>query len=104
MGCDMNLEQIEQALTEWAEHISATDKAIDDFVAMCGGDLDSKFLRPFCQMQSEYTAAVGKLVGDDEEWLKYYWMECDMGRTPRKVNGTPLKTIYRLAVLIYNKE
>lgn len=100
----MNLEQIEHALTEWAEQIAATDKAIDDFVAMCGGDLDSKFLRPFCEMQSAYTAAVGKLVGDDESWLQYYWMDCDMGRTPRKVNGTPLKTIYRLAVLIYNKE
>lgn len=101
----MNLEQIEHALTEWAEHIAATDKAIDDFVAMCGGDLDSKLLRPFCEMQSEYTAAVAKMVGDDyEEWLKYYWMDCDMGRTPRKVNGTPLKTIRQLAVLIYNEE
>jgi hypothetical protein len=100
----MNILQIEQALNEWAEYIAATDKAIDDFVAMCGGDLDSKFLRPFCEMQSAYTAAVGKLVGDDESWLQYYWMDCDMGRTPRKVNCGTLKTIRQLAALIYNEE
>jgi len=65
----------------------------------------STFMNEIGDMFILYTDTVGRIIGDQEQWMKWYAFECKMGNDPREVvfkNGITLvvSTIEDLLVAI----
>ena len=67
-----------KALQVWEQVTKAVDKQFGDFEKLFGF-VESPFTDALFRMQSEYTEAVAKNVGDDSDWLNWYQFENAMG-------------------------
>jgi len=76
----MNQNEIAAELNQWKMTIESMDKATDKFHDLVGMNPDSAFFQPIYRMMELYTKAVAKIVGDEDGWLQWFWLECDMCR------------------------
>lgn len=103
----MKLKEIKTEITRWLAVMHDINSVIDSITGYTGADLDSPMMRPICEMMSAYTNVVSRIIGDDSEFLTWYWLECDMGREPHaaRVSGDAdfimIKTPSDLARIIY---
>jgi hypothetical protein len=67
-----------KALQVWEQVTKAVDKQLADFEKLFGF-VESPFTDAIFRMQSEYTDAVAKNVGDASDWLNWYQFDNDMG-------------------------
>ena len=67
-------------LREWAVQMEAADLLIDPIADALKLTPESPIHTAICGLQTAYTNAVGKLVGDKADWLDWYASENDFGR------------------------
>lgn len=82
----METSKILSKLEEWKaqqEHFQAAYKLFRDAF---GAEPDAPAMDPLFKLWDAYTAAIGELVGDGEDWLSWYEYECDMGERPKEVS------------------
>lgn len=89
----MPIDEIVKRLEAWADRGRKLHAKFDALHALTGADYDSALLAPVWSVWSAYSVAVSELVGDKNEWLQWYEMECDMGRNPKEVTSIGGKTI-----------
>jgi hypothetical protein len=89
----MPIDQIVLRLEAWADRQRKLTAQYEALKALTGADCECELLKPVWSVWSAYTVAVSELVGDNNEWLQWYELECDMGRRPREVTSLGGKTI-----------
>lgn len=67
-----------KALQVWEQVTKAVDKQFGDFEKLFGF-VESPFTDALFRMQLEYTEAVAKTVGDEDECMMWYQFDNDMG-------------------------
>ena len=103
----MKLKEIKTEITRWIAVMRDINSVVDSITGYTCADPESPMMRPICETMSAYTNAVSRIIGDDSEFLIWYWLECDMGREPHaaRVSGdadfTMIKTPSDLARIIY---
>lgn len=103
----MKLKEIKEEINRWFAVMHDVNTVVDSITDYTGGDLDSPMLKPICAMMSAYTNEVSKSIGDEGDYLTWYWLDCDMGKDPKRARlagWTEFKTIKTtsdLARLIY---
>ena len=101
-------ERIAQILTQlkaWEVLVNELDLQMDAFSALTGAPPDSPMLNVIYRVEDAYTTALADVIGDENGWLWWWHLECDMGRKPRDaaVNYGPvrkIRTLKQLARLI----
>lgn len=92
-----------KALQVWEQTTKAVDKQLNGFEQLFGFT-ESPFIDAIFRMQSEYTDAVAKSVGDASGWLNWYQFDNGMGAKDLKagIEGDmrEIKTIEDLLWLI----
>lgn len=67
-------------LTEWQRQMQAAAALIEPLGNAVGLSPESPIYRAVWGLQDAYTKAVGRLVGDDQEWLSWFASDNDFGR------------------------
>ena len=67
-------------LAEWQARIQTADSLIEPIADALGLSPESPIHTAVWSLQSAYTAAVAKIVGDHAEWMDWYAAENDFGR------------------------
>ena len=104
----MKLKEIKVEITRWIAVMHDINEVVDSITGYTGADLDSPMMRPICEMMSAYTKAVSVTIGDQDDFLMWYWLDCDMGKEPHKARLAGwsefrmIKTPSDLARLIYD--
>lgn len=75
---------------------------------MTGTATECKLISPAFDLWDAYTTAVSRLVGDKDEWLQWFELDCDFGKSPKVctfASGKTLKvkTLKQLARVIADK-
>lgn len=83
----MSIDQIVKRLEAWKKRQEELTAQYNALHALTGAMPDSALLRPVFDVWDAYTVAVSELVGDKDEWLQWYELECDMGRKPKEVTN-----------------
>ena len=101
----MDIEEIVRRLEAWKRRHGALTAAYEDMNKLTGATPDCELLRPVFDIWMAYTVAVSEIVGDREDWLQWYELECDMGINPKEARsdtGTVIKvrTLRQLARVI----
>lgn len=105
----MNLEEIKAALKTWSQTISESESQIHALRKLLCSSAGSHLIRSVYCLQIEYTHATSVLVQDEDDWLKWFWLDRDLGRKENNMvtlgNGEDVryvKTTDDLAQLIYD--
>jgi hypothetical protein len=97
------LEKLER-LTEWADEIQKADAIIDPISEVLGLSVESPIHQAVWDLQTAYTKAVSKLVGDKWEWLDWYANENKFGEkglgAGMSGNNRPIKSLEDLLWVI----
>ncbi len=80
----MNYEQTLAAIKKWQSAVRNVQNQLDALTGLLGCDYDSPFFTAQESLISEYTAVVAASVGDGDGWLKWFWLDCDLGAVPAK--------------------
>jgi hypothetical protein len=95
-----NLAKIE----EWARIICAYQAQYEALENVIGVDPDGPLAKAIGDVADAYTAAVSEQIGDEEEWLSWYWFDNDMGKkglsAGKPGKHMPIKTVADLAKAI----
>lgn len=67
-------------LTKWSETITKADATTERMLEPLMISPESPLYQMIWMLQSEYTAAVSALVGDESEWLDWFAAENGMGK------------------------
>ncbi len=89
----MPIDEIVRRLEAWADRQRKLQAQYQALQALTNADCECALLAPVWSVWTAYTVAVSELIGDDNEWLQWYELECDMGRHPKEVTSTGGKTI-----------
>jgi hypothetical protein len=76
----MNHTEKLNLLAEWQAHTETANRLIDPITEVLGLSVESPIHTAVWGLQTAYTKAVSKLVGDGGEWLDWYASENDFGR------------------------
>jgi len=105
----MNIEEIKATLNTWKQSIVCIEDKVSSLQRIIDPHPESPFIQALHALEMEYTRSVARLVGDDNKWLEWYWLEIDMGskehNTVQLNNENDLrniKTTGDLAQLIYD--
>jgi len=101
----VKFEEIVRRLNAWATRQRLLTAQYEALQALTNADCECALLKPVWDVWGAYTVAVSELVGDTNEWLQWYELECDMGRKPKEVTSlggktVKVKTIRQLARVI----
>lgn len=66
-------------LAEWMAHHDKIDKMMDGVKASIGLDPDGPLFNAVWSLFDGYTNALAAQIGDDGDWLPWFYMENDMG-------------------------
>ena len=102
---EMDIDQIVTRLEAWAKRQAQFAGQLENFRALTGAMPDCALLLPMYDVWSAYTVAVSELVGDNNEWLSWFELECEMGRRPMTVKSlggkeVKVRTLRQLARVI----
>ena len=81
----MNKRQIIEAITHWQELVQAWERQSMTLWAVVGGDYGSPLGDSMEKIVEDYTALLAREIGDGQDWLQYWRLECEWGKRPRKV-------------------
>ena len=89
-------------LQTWETTICGMESEEDKLRVTLQPDPDSPFVSLLYRLETEYTKAVAKLVGDDATWLEWYWQENGMGakNLPARSGGGQMKPVDGLRRLL----
>lgn len=76
----MSHEEKARAIAEWQQTMEELEEHQNKLADMFRCAFDAPLFEAIAAMQSKYTKAVARSVGDESEWLLWYWMDNDMGR------------------------
>lgn len=101
----MTLDEIEERLRHWQRRQQELTAAYEALASLTDAMPDCKLFKPIFDVWTAYTVAVSEIIGDRDEWLKWYEFECRMGAHPMEAmlaNGRKFKvrTLRQLARLI----
>ena len=86
----LNREQVTEAVREWMERVQEADAQLDALAAMSGDlNYDAPLPAAIEGLISGYTKAIGRVIGDEGEWLGYFRGQCDYGANPLGVIPEP---------------
>ena len=86
----MTAKEIHSILKKWEALYFSLDAQCDAIEKIFGSDFDTPFEQAVWSLWRAYTDEVALRIGDiahDEfgnNWLLWYWQECDMGKTANK--------------------
>lgn len=66
-------------MNEWAEHHDKIDKMMHGIKASIGLDPNGPLCDSVWRLFDGYTTALAAQIGDDGDWLPWFYMENDMG-------------------------
>lgn len=93
-------------LNRWKEVITESSTLIDPVVDILGCHPENPISDAVYLLQSEFTKVVAASVGDDAEWLDWFWLENEFGKRGFEAgfgeNLRPIKNIEDLVWLIEN--
>lgn len=69
-----------KAIAEWQETMEAMEEHQNKLAEFFRCAFDAPLFKSIALMQSKYTKAVAASVGDENDWLLWYWMDNDFGR------------------------
>ena len=72
-------------LQAWARRHAELQAQMDALAAPFGGTFDGPLFNAVWGTWNDYTQALSRIIGDDEDWLGWFESECDMGRKPQEV-------------------
>lgn len=78
----MNEQQL-SALRIWQEAVTEVEREIDALVEI-GFTPESRLCAAINNALEALTNATSQIVGDEYNWLEWYWHECQMGSHPMK--------------------
>jgi len=81
----MKINEIACMLEAWRGRREELDAQLDALSALTKAAPECPLFEAIEDVWSAYTVSLGELIGDDAEWLQWYWLECDMGNKPREV-------------------
>lgn len=101
----MTAAQMLPLLTAWKRRHAELDAAMEMLAAPFGRSFDGPVFDAVWSTWNDYTTALSRIVGDDEDWLGWYETECDMGRKPKEVHSLGgsvirVRTLQQLASVI----
>lgn len=101
----MTAAEIVKRLEPWAARHKAMMWQYKLFRETTGAMPDCNLWRPIFDLWTAYTVAVSEIVGDKDEWLQWYELECDMGARPKEVESLSgikirVRTLHQLARVI----
>ena len=83
----MSIDEIVRRLEPWKKRHDALMEQCDAMQKLTGATPDCELLHPIFDVWDAYTIAVSEIVGDTNEWLHWYQLECDMGCKPMEVKS-----------------
>jgi hypothetical protein len=84
-GEGMRSTEIACRLECWRGRREELDAQLDSLRALTMAAPECPLFEAVEDVWEAYTASLRELVGDDAEWLNWYWLECDMGNKPKEV-------------------
>jgi len=101
----MSIDEIVKRLEAWKQRHDAMMEQYEALRTLTDAPPECRMFRPVFDVWMAYTVAVSEIVGDKDEWLQWYELECDMGRNPKEAHsdaGTVVrvKTLRQLARVI----
>lgn len=96
---------VELKLKKWAGNQRALHASYAAMKALTGSESDSLLWNPVFNLWDAYTDLVSADVGDSDEWLRWYELECGMGKQPKEVQSLfgrtrTVRTLRDLAAVI----
>ena len=84
----MKIEQKVELLRKWQTAMLALEGQTDQLFKLTGG-YDGTLSEAIGAIQGGYTSAIAQLVGDSprDNWLEWYWIECDFGHSPKEASA-----------------
>jgi len=73
-------KEITKILETWAEQIRETEDQLADLRSLLGAHPESPLVSAVLRLQRAYTDLVAERVGDNADWLNWYWQECRLGQ------------------------
>ena len=88
----MSFKKIKKEIEDWQETMQNMDAQFNALDRVLGLSYESPFFNAITKMQSKYTKAVARSVGDESDWLLWYWMDNDFGENclAVKIDGKEL--------------
>lgn len=82
----LNREQVTAQIRSWMESVQAANAQLILLSDMTGDlNYDAPLPEAVSALSGCYTKAVSKIVGDEGDWLEYFWIDCAFGATPMGV-------------------
>ena len=79
----LNREQVTEQIREWMERVQGAEAQINAVADLFGGiDYAAPLPEAVSALSGGYAKAVGKIVGDECDWLEYFWIDCAFGANP----------------------
>lgn len=72
-------------LQAWARRHAQLQAQMDALAAIFVRNFDGPLFDAVWSTWNDYTQALSRIVGDDEDWLGWFESECDMGKRPQVV-------------------
>lgn len=86
----LNREQVTAEICEWMERVQGADAKLHALAAMVGDlDYETPLPKAIDALIESYSDAVSRLVGDEADWLEYFWTNCEFGANPLGVIPEP---------------
>jgi hypothetical protein len=79
-----NITLLAKRLELWAQHYRACRDQQQAANDLLGAACDCRLLEPFWRALEGYTEAMSEMVGDRDEWLSWYAIECRLGDEPKE--------------------
>ena len=91
----MNYEKLEADIHRWHDEVARADALIDQLSAIFGDTPDSYLTETIWSLIGAYKAALVSAYGPVDEWLDWWWHECNLGARPKQAGlpGEPMRTI-----------
>ena len=76
-------DQVTTAIWEWMERVQCAELQLNAVADLFGGlDYAAPLPEAVSALSGGYTKAVSKIVGDEGDWLEYFWIDCEFGANP----------------------
>ena len=76
-------DQVTEEIREWMERVKEADGQVNAIGELFGEtDYDAPLPGAVAALAGGYAKAVSKIVGDEGDWLEYFWIDCAFGANP----------------------
>jgi len=80
----MTEEEKLNTLLEWKSKALEIEKQLNTLESVTGFIGDGPLYKTVWDLFATYTKTLATLLDDHSDWLEWYWLECDMGRSPKE--------------------